>query len=391
MQILLEAFRQVDAALGVEALTAGIAPLSLSALLALGVALLASQPLLRGRKQQQGGEAATSNAEKGIAHGTRDGQSQKEDGCLVMFNADPAVPRGVELRSSPDEPLPTETDCAQGCFMAIHKPTDRPDLMKSGKYPYSGHMHKRKRTWEFRFQFTLKREIEGEVFIGLEMDDYPYLSWIADKTGMMIINSFQRLCSGLYFSKGDDPKTAKGEIERRQIVFPLWALDQYIETKEGDTPPELCDPQFPRKGMIKADDRRGFSQAIQHLRLKPGPTYTFGFWGPSQLIDAVGWNTSGKDLCSVGVSPPCYITMYALKPNPPGGTEKRHLDSRKDFIIHCAYWSNLKPPTARRAKELSAKAPSPVPASKKNGAAISQALAEKSKAQDKKRKTVCCF
>jgi len=269
---------------------------------------------------------------------------------MILFNADPSGPRGIEFRSNADAPYPMETDCARGQFLFLHKPTGNPDLLKSGKYPYSDHMHHRKRTWEFRCQFTLKREIEGQLFVGLEMDEYPYLSWLADKSGMLIINSFRRLCPELYFSKGEDPKKAVGEIERRQIVFPFWALDQYVLTEEGDTPPDLCDPEFSRKGMIKTEDRRGFSKTMTELRLKPGPTYTFGMWGPARLIDVIGWHTSGKDLCSSGVMPPCYITLYALKP---AGTETRHLDSRKDFIIHCAYWSSLKPPKAARARELS--------------------------------------
>lgn len=269
---------------------------------------------------------------------------------MILYNAIPAGPRGIEFRSNADTPYPFETDCARGQFLFLHKPTGNPDLMKLGKYPYSEHMHKRKRTLEFRVEFTLKREIEGQMFVGLEMDEYPYLSWLADKSGMLIINSFQRLCRDLYFSKGDDPKTAVGEIERRQIVFPLWALDQYILTEEADSPPDLRDPEFPRKGMTKADDRRGFSKAMTELRLRPGPTYTFGFWGPARLVGVIGWHTSGKDLCSSGVHPPCYGTLYVLRP---AGTEARHLDSRKDVIVHCAYWSSLKPPKAHRAKELS--------------------------------------
>lgn len=331
-------FRELDAAMGVDELIS-------SALLALVVALLASQVLIRRRRPVP----PRYKPAHGTASGGNDGKTAAAE-CMILFNAKPAGPRGIEFKSNADTPYPVETDCARGHFLIIHKPTGNPDLMKAEKYPYSEHMHKRRRIWEFRCQFTLKRDIDGPLFVGLEMDEYPYLSWLADKSGMLIINSFQRLCRELYFSKGDDPKTTVGEIERRQIVFPLWALDQYILTEEGDTPPDLCDPEFPRKGMIKADNRRAFSKAMTELRLRPGPTYTFGFWGPSRLVDVIGWHTSGKDLCSSGVRPPCYITMYALKP---AGTEARHLDSRKDFIVHCAYWSSLKPPKAHRAKELS--------------------------------------
>merc|ERR1740121_715997 len=106
--------------------------------------------------------------------------------------------------------------------------------------------------------------------------------------------------------------------------------------------------------MTKADNRRGFRNAMQDLKLQPGPTYTFCFWGPSQLADAINWRSQGKDFRDYGIFPPCYLAMYALKPNPPGRTEWRHLDSRKDYFFRAAYWSTLAPPDAHRAQELSA-------------------------------------
>jgi len=150
---------------------------------------------------------AGKDAIKGNLNGTDRGD------YVRFFNAGPAVPRGVEMKSYQEFPLPIETDLIRGQCLFVHRPTDRPDLMKSGEYPFGGHFHKRKRLWEIRFQFTLNREFEGDVFFGLEMDNFPNLSCLVDKAGMLVISSFKRLCPSLYFSKGDDPKgTVSGEL-----------------------------------------------------------------------------------------------------------------------------------------------------------------------------------
>jgi hypothetical protein len=341
---------------GTETLIIGTSP-PLWVLLSFGVVLLAGWLLLSHAKHSRvGRKAPSSSSEREDQSKTATSGEHGEGGRIVIFNADPSFPKGVEYASSQSTSCAIETDVARSRYLLLHKPTDCPGLMKSGKYPYGGHFHTRKRNWEIRIQFTLKRDIKGaEVYIGLAMDEYPNLSWLADKAGLLMIQSFQRFASGLYFSRGDDPKKVKGEHERRQIVFPLWIMDQLIITEEGDTPPDLCDPGFPTKGIIKADDRGAFSKAMQDLKLTPGTTYTFGLWAPAQLVDVIRWQTHGKDLRSVGVSPPCFLTMYALKPNPPGSTETRHLDSRKDHIINCATWSSLVLPDARRAQELSAR------------------------------------
>merc|ERR1719210_44698 len=104
-------------------------------------------------------------------------------------------------------------------------------------------------------------------------------------------------------------------------------LDQLCVTPEGDVPPDLCSSEFPNIGMIKADNRKAFRQAMSELSLVPGPTYTFGIWAPSQFVDAIKWIANGQDMRNFGIEPPCFFAMYAPEPSPSGVSETRHIDS----------------------------------------------------------------
>merc|ERR1712146_174780 len=52
--------------------------------------------------------------------------------------------------------------------------------------------------------------------------------------------------------------------------------------------------------------------------------------------------------------PPLHVVLYELG-SPFEGTaqnEKRHLQSRKKYFFHLAFWSSLKPPTPTKLQEL---------------------------------------
>merc|ERR1719401_82001 len=166
----------------------------------------------------------------------------------------------------------------------------------------------------------------------------------------------------MYQPYGDDPDKVTGELESPCNAFPLWVMDQLIVTAAGEKPPELSSDEFPKLGMIKADDRKAMKRAIDGLEFTPGVTYTFGFWCISQFVDAINWKATlggplDASLSAWGTHPPAYLQMYYLKPRDEwtdvhGKNDQRHLDSRKQYIFRCGLWSSLHPPMPSRVEDL---------------------------------------
>merc|ERR1719446_140907 len=116
----------------------------------------------------------------------------------------------------------------------------------------------------------------------------------------------------------------------------------------------LNDPNFMNMGIKRADDVKAYARTMDNLKFKVGPTYTFSFWSISTLIDNVMWRIGGVipgvtiDFNQFCGRPPVHLVIYTLRPQLPGSTETRHLDSRKCYLFHLAFWSSLsQPPPAR--------------------------------------------
>jgi len=278
--------------------------------------------------------------------------------CAVL--AKPCSPLGHTFGNN--DPAPTFFDCgdASGSVLILHKPTCDMSSNQSGNYQYSEHMHTRKRLWEFRWQLSFKTEVQGDVFIGLEQDEYKRVSWVQRCAASGVLAALRGASGGaMHHSYGDDPAENEGELERPAVMFLLSLADQLIVTPEGEQPPSLSDPSFPDFGLTKANNRKAFCAAFANLELVPGHTYSFGFWSVSQFCDAIGWNAPARGFMprvkfeDIGIHAPCFFVMYSLKPH--GENDKqdvRHLDSRKSYFLRIAYWSTLAPPDPSRAKML---------------------------------------
>jgi len=299
---------------------------------------------------------------------------------LVLVLADPCRPLAATAPATAcsNHPTPTSFDCeaCRGSLLALHRPTCNQSLNASGSYPYSEHMHGRKRLWEFRWQLTFHKKLTGRVFMGLEQDKFVPVNWAQRFFAQNVVAVLRRASGGaMYQSYGDDPACQKGEAERPTVVFPLSLVDQLIITPSGQMPPSLSDPFFPSLGITKADDRKAFRKVISELEFVPGPTYTFGFWCVSQYADGIGWRSPATaflpemKFCDIGIYPPCYFVMYALSPQHNGEkSDSRHLDSRKAYMFRTAYWSTLVPPDLDRVKELQHGEQEPPPATTKKHA-----------------------
>jgi hypothetical protein len=295
-------------------------------------------------------------------------RSHNDTGGHVEFVlAEPCGPSRTPFRSSSLVDQPFETEVCTGKFLLLHKPTTDVERMQSGNYPYASHLHGRKRNFEARIQIRLKdgaEEVGGGTYFGCGLDRFYKIGAIELYLGKTINGMIKKLAVGMHQSYGDDPDTCKGELELPCNVYPLWVMDQIIETPEGDEPPDLCSAEFPTLGMIKTDDRQKMRERLDTHRFLPGITYTLAFWCVSPCVDAVKWRAVlggllNASLSDLGTHPPAYLSMYRLRPREQwtdvqGEHDNRHLESRKVYLFRCALWSSLYPPSSLRVKELTA-------------------------------------
>ena len=185
----------------------------------------------------------------------------------------------------------------------------------------------------------------------------------------------------LYHTLGD-PLEVVEERERPAILLPLWAFDQFVVTEEGEEVPELTDARLPEMGHKRVGQIREYKRLMdaldlrpfifnllkpfifitivtvclylkaKRLKWRPGPTFTFCFWGVSRFCDVMTWQATGIplftpiDLNLYCGKPPLNLVLYTL---PQGcNQQQKHLQSLKTYYFRCCFWSSLKRP----AKEV---------------------------------------
>lgn len=270
-----------------------------------------------------------------------------------------------------------ENEMCCGTTVAMHRATYDTALDRSGEYPYGYVFKGRKANWEMRMQIRFKQAPDGRINFGIELDEYVPLMGSTKAAMRAVVSSLKWIVGDeLHHSPGDDPAQTSGEAERPIFSMPVFAFDQFIETPEGQEPPDITDPNFPQLGIRRADDSAAFTKTMANQKFVVGPTYTFSFWSISQLLDCLMWQIKGVipgvtvDFDRFCGRPPIHVVMYTLKPPPAGrDNDERHLDSRKSYIFHLAFWSSLRKPPQRRLEQLlpqAAKACSDVAASPLN-------------------------
>jgi len=257
------------------------------------------------------------------------------------------------------EPYRFENEFCWGLMIFLFRPEK--DVALDAKYGWvcGKHFQNRKRLWEIRYEFHFKVPVEDSLWFGVQAHAYSPLSKGTRMLVEVIKVAAKKILGGsIHYSPGDDPRMVQGEGELPTAVVPLWGFDQFIETPEGETPPSLTDPEFHTLGHIRGSDRLAFVKFMSGLRLRPGPTYTFGFWGISQLFDALKWEVRGLtprgsiDFNRFCGAPPVYQILYTLKKPTGDGRERRHLESMKNYYIRMPFWSSAKPPSHCVLQEL---------------------------------------
>mmetsp|Transcript_144937 Transcript_144937/g.270126 ORF Transcript_144937/g.270126 Transcript_144937/m.270126 type:complete len:482 (-) Transcript_144937:184-1629(-) len=272
-------------------------------------------------------------------------------GCMQPFN-------GNLVHSNPEDEMGSyfENEFCTGRMLALHRPTYDRSVDRSGNYPYAHVFNGRKINWEIRVQFKFKKEPTGPIQFGIELDQYVPLMNFTKRAMGMTVKAFRWVVGGdLYHSVGDDPETTEGELERPIFSMPLRAVDQVIETPEGEEPPCLGDPNFSQLGYKRAASGRAFHKFMSELKCRTGPTYTINFCSISQFMDNINWELRGivpglsVDFNQFCGSPPVHLVIYS---NNPQNGDERHLASRRSSYFHLSFWSSKKKPARERLEQL---------------------------------------
>jgi len=297
---------------------------------------------------------------------TMNSGGDQDKGSMMYITAEPCWPRSEIFSTSNSAVCEFDSGLCYGRYMVMHKPTHNLDLMRSGKYPYSEHLHGRKRNWELRLQLVFRKPPDGTIYVGSESllarnqdKDYVRNSFANRLVTSSLVGIIRRAVgSNIYQTDGDDPAVAANrdkELERTHFMFPLGLVDQLHVTEEGEEPPNLTDPMFPKFGLVRATNRTQFRKTIAALKINPGTTYTLSYWSPAQFVDAVTWKCTGLgaisdvDLRNIGLLPPYAVVMYVLRNDK---KESRHLDSRKSYMFRMVLWPSYLPPSEQQIRKL---------------------------------------
>jgi len=260
--------------------------------------------------------------------------------------------------SDPPEPYCFENELCYGQYVPLFRPTVDTDMDAPGLYRNHAHFKGKKRLWENRFQIKFKVPVEGDggLRFGAQLSTYVPLGVVTNRTLKLLVGGLRKVVGqDLYHSCGDAPATEQ-ESEPPVIAMPIWAMDQFMMTPEGEEPPQLNDPAFSTFGMKRAGDRKAFVQELQSLEFKPGPTYTFAFWGPSQFGDMIKWvlktGPVATDFNQFAGRPPVTVSMYSLKKGSLSEKDQRHLESRKNVYFRVDFWSSRKSPAEKDIRDL---------------------------------------
>jgi len=268
------------------------------------------------------------------------------------------LPDGRFGIANPHGPYQFDNEFCWGLILPLFRPTLNKTLDTADGWAYGSHFQNRKRLWEIRYEIHIKKPFEGPLLLGLQGHAYTPITRSTQMMSEVIKAAVKRLMGGtFYYSPGDDPQKVKGERELPICSVPLWAFDQFIETPDGERPPSLTHPKFHTMGQTRGNNLRAFVKRMSELQLRPGPTYTFGFWGISQLFDALKWELqivargAGVDFNRFCGGPPVHQVLYTLDKSE-DKNDQRHLESRKNYFLRFAFWSSQKPPSKKVIREL---------------------------------------
>ncbi|KAJ0400820.1 hypothetical protein P43SY_008608 [Pythium insidiosum] len=210
-------------------------------------------------------------------------------------------------------------------------------LLKRGEQPwppkYAPLFDGKRRLFWVQMQVQFKKVPSGILYIGGEVPRAMNLGFFTGGLTKIILSVLQSLVRGLHCSFGQLYPSAvkdRDDEELPHICFPLYtAVDQFVVTKPGETPPELGTADFGESAQSMAARRKSGQPMYQY-----NTTDTYSFHFHSFFIDFSSWRLVGipgmkdYDLSMFWEDMPLRICAYSLKPQP-GVDPNSETDAKK--------------------------------------------------------------
>lgn len=215
------------------------------------------------------------------------------------------------------EPIEFETEIFKGRVLFVI----RPEKLEDDPYWTERVFAKKKRRMVLQIQGKFKRKPVGKIMIGAEISQKMKVGLLTKGILSLLIKLLQKFFSDLRYSFGD------GEEWPRIVAPAHTAVESFIVTPPGETPPELCAAPFPETKESKAERARS-----TNFDWNTVDTYSMSYH--TMYVDFPHWRLLGVpvvgdlDLKSVWNDSFLRIVLYEKT-----GKQKRHLHASNKYAF----------------------------------------------------------
>ncbi|OWZ11563.1 hypothetical protein PHMEG_00015398 [Phytophthora megakarya] len=227
-----------------------------------------------------------------------------------------------DMKMNSRSPIPFETELFQGHALFLVRTQPQDDH-------YATLFRGKRRMFWIQVQGRFKQVPQGPVFLGGELPARISPGVFTRSVALIIMGLIRRLVGRVSFSFG----STENADELPAVAFPLYqSVDQFVETKQGDSPPILGTGDF---GESENQRRRRRHTPLGEEKLVLGHTYTFDFH--TMYVDLTRWETANlpgglnaMDLASFFDSLPLRLVAYQVRA---AELSDNHRQRDKDYLF----------------------------------------------------------
>lgn len=231
----------------------------------------------------------------------------------------------MEMNSRAPIPFETELFSGHALFLVRTQPQDP---------HYAALFAGKRRMFWIQVQGRFKKIPRGPVYLGGELPSRIAPGVFTRSVALVIMGLIRRLVGRVSFSFGSSVESENAD-ELPAVAFPLYqSVDQFVETQEGEMPPELGTADF---GETEEQRVKRRHTPLGEEKYEVGRTYTFDFH--TMYVDLTRWETANlpgglnaMDLASFFDSLPLRLVAYDVRSTGLEASDSHH-QRDKDYLF----------------------------------------------------------